>query len=1403
MSGDCSLVGLILLTQYLEPISDRNTLVPRTVRTRSASPRTYPTFNKSLLSTSTRLNGRLQLQCDIRGSPKPSTIWFRNGSRIEHSSRIKRSFVSDRAVLTISDVKFSDAGEYSCEAKNLLGTTRSSCKVAVLDVDDPSTKDRDPPKFLQLLPTESIVMEGHSYELQTRLKGSPPYIISWFKDGHEIFDSDYYRHIVYEDGGVALRFLNVYPLDAGDYTCLVKNEFGEARCRGLFVVQDYKSASSNWMLSFLKTPVPVFVEKGETACFCARIQSERSVEIDWTINGKSAREDYRYKVERDGSTSILRIPHASHLDCGEIRVTASISRGPSISSSAQLRLKPSFPAASKLRANLMRLLEPCKSRSLPKLKACSRQKLNGLYSTPNLLRISSERHLGHNNRNQRSSSSTSRLSPSKKRESSIENVDTKSRKRQLKSPPKPLEIRIEPVEKVHNENLVRVKRSAEVEVERKGMMDDGGFEKRKKEIPALVIRQPEDVVTLRGATVTLEAIYQGSPEPSVKWMRAGRELVADKKIKIESKAGVSRLTLYKITADQAGKYAVSVENALGSDCRFASVAVEGPPDAPVDPPVVLSCPRRAGSKTGEDGCGCLVTWCSPPYDGGCALSGYTVEQRRCGESSWLIVAENCHSLSHELPSKLLKPGNSYVFRVRAVNPHGPSEPSPESRPFRLAIIVDMGDAEDKLKYEERQASMESENGELDSLDKIVTPEDGQLFKERYILHEELGKGRYGVVRRVVEKKSAKSYAAKFVRTIKLSDRQQVQEEIKIMNMLRHPKLLRLAAAFESQKEIVMVTEYISGGELFERVVADDFTLTEKDSILFMRQICEGVRYMHENNVVHLDLKPENIMCHTRTSHRIKLIDFGLAQILNPNKPVRVLFGTPEFIPPEIISYEPIGTESDMWSVGVICYVLLTGLSPFMGDNDAETFANIVRADYDFEDEAFDAISADAKDFISNLLQKKKELRMSAKQCLGHSWLAQHTENMSRVALSTDKLKKFIVRRKWQKTGNALRALGRMAMLSANRRSPSISSTSSHSLSESSRSDSLDSEHLEDSLRLGSSFERSISHESKSENGEEITSFPSHRVIDDILEEEVESSSKERTTGESEKDICEVSVIDNNANAVGIVRAVEVRVDEEDVDGDTDDDNNGNGNREDFEYSFGRDSSRVSTVEEPGGSSKVDYQKKNEDVIRRNNTEANAVVDDLVVDYSRELENSNKPVGIISSKSRDSGGVKHRDQNSKTTHKNNVTFAIDEPSREKSTSNGRVGRQGLNEIETYKPEYSTSSKDELQGFERDLTRRSYHRFNPTLGGATSIEESRIDGSSTSRGKYTLTGNVSRTARLFENLDTTQTSDSHQQNINQGITGAYKDSSPSSTSSASSASVKARTERIQRAFAFWNK
>lgn len=528
---------------------------------------------------------------------------------------------------------------------------------------------------------------------------------------------------------------------------------------------------------------------------------------------------------------------------------------------------------------------------------------------------------------------------------------------------------------------------------------DAGTEQ--PDIPAYITRGPEDCTVLVGGTVALDIQFGGYPQPDVKWMRAGRAITECDTIEIHTGDGHSRLLLTEITADQSGKYTVEVTNSYNMDMAAASVAVEGVPDPPGGKPSVSKGPDRVA-----------IAWCGPPYDGGCMVTGFILEMQH-NDDEWREIASVVDSLAYTV--KNLSYGSKYQFRVRAENVHGLSEPSQPS---------------DEIIHEKPCENVKS-------VDIHIRP--GGEFRSRFDILEELGKGRFGIVHKVVDRDSGQTCAAKIIKCIKAKDRTKVQEEISLMQALKHPKLLQLAAAFESAREIVMVMEYITGGELFERVVADDFTLTEKDCVLFMRQICEGVEYMHQKSIVHLDLKPENIMCHTRTSHQIKIIDFGLAQKLAPNTPVRVLFGTPEFIPPEIINYEPIGFQSDMWSVGVICYVLLSGLSPFMGDSDVDTFANITRADYDFDDEAFDSVTVEAKDFISSLLIHRKESRLTASACMQAPWLAQENDNLSCVTICTDKLKKFIIRRKWQKTGNAIRALGRMATLSANSRRNSSTS----------------------------------------------------------------------------------------------------------------------------------------------------------------------------------------------------------------------------------------------------------------------------------------------------------------------------------------------------------------------------
>ncbi|XP_076873388.1 myosin light chain kinase family member 4 isoform X2 [Brachyhypopomus gauderio] len=272
--------------------------------------------------------------------------------------------------------------------------------------------------------------------------------------------------------------------------------------------------------------------------------------------------------------------------------------------------------------------------------------------------------------------------------------------------------------------------------------------------------------------------------------------------------------------------------------------------------------------------------------------------------------------------------------------------------------------------------------------RMVTAKTHHVSAQYTINREEvLGGGRFGMVHKCVEKSSGLTLAAKIIKVRGQKEKDVVRSEIEVMNQLNHANLIQLYAAYESRFDITLVMEYVEGGELFDRIIDENYKLTELDTVLFIRQITEGLQYMHNMYILHLDLKPENILCVSRETNKIKIIDFGLARRYKPREKLRVNFGTPEFLAPEVINYEFVSFPTDMWSLGVITYMLLSGLSPFLGDDDNETLNNILACQWTFEGTEFSDISDEAKDFIQCLLVKSKSWRMSASQSLKHPWLS--------------------------------------------------------------------------------------------------------------------------------------------------------------------------------------------------------------------------------------------------------------------------------------------------------------------------------------------------------------------------------------------------------------------------------
>lgn len=265
--------------------------------------------------------------------------------------------------------------------------------------------------------------------------------------------------------------------------------------------------------------------------------------------------------------------------------------------------------------------------------------------------------------------------------------------------------------------------------------------------------------------------------------------------------------------------------------------------------------------------------------------------------------------------------------------------------------------------------------------------------EHYEMGEELGSGQFAIVRKCRERSTGNEYAGKFIKKRRLSSsrrgvsREEIEREVNILREIQHPNIITLHDIFENKTDVILILELVSGGELFD-FLAEKESLTEEEATQFLKQILDGVHYLHSKSIAHFDLKPENIMLLDKNvpSPRIKLIDFGIAHQITAGNEFKNIFGTPEFVAPEIVNYEPLGLEADMWSIGVITYILLSGASPFLGETKQETLTNISAVNYDFDEEYFVHTSELAKDFIRRLLVKDPKKRMTIEDSLQHPWI---------------------------------------------------------------------------------------------------------------------------------------------------------------------------------------------------------------------------------------------------------------------------------------------------------------------------------------------------------------------------------------------------------------------------------
>ncbi|XP_076374400.1 calcium/calmodulin-dependent protein kinase II isoform X34 [Megalopta genalis] len=299
---------------------------------------------------------------------------------------------------------------------------------------------------------------------------------------------------------------------------------------------------------------------------------------------------------------------------------------------------------------------------------------------------------------------------------------------------------------------------------------------------------------------------------------------------------------------------------------------------------------------------------------------------------------------------------------------------------------------------------------------MATPTACTRFSDNYDLKEELGKGAFSVVRRCVQKSTGHEFAAKIINTKKLTARdfQKLEREARICRKLQHQNIVRLHDSIQEENCHYLVFDLVTGGELFEDIVAREF-YSEADASHCIQQILESVHHCHHNGVVHRDLKPENLLLASKAKGAaVKLADFGLAIEVQGDAQAWFGFaGTPGYLSPEVLKKEPYGKPVDIWACGVILYILLVGYPPFWDEDQHRLYAQIKAGSYDYPSPEWDTVTPEAKNLINQMLTVNPSKRITASEALKHPWICQRERVASVVHRqeTVECLKKFNARRK--------------------------------------------------------------------------------------------------------------------------------------------------------------------------------------------------------------------------------------------------------------------------------------------------------------------------------------------------------------------------------------------------------
>ncbi|XP_045774450.1 obscurin isoform X4 [Maniola jurtina] len=953
----------------------------------SSSPQERPQFIHGLREVSGEEGQPLTVTAPFTANPVPQVSWTKDGQPLSPNERILLTCDGKRVGLEINPLELSDAGVYGVKLVNPLGEDSTEGKINVRKV-------FQPPRFTQKF-TDLQQLPTFDAKFPARVTGIPAPEITWYKDNVLLKPSDKYS--IKRDGDACCLYVrDLVQEDAGQYKCVAKNKEGEDSCEAVLEVVDKIGRKQKVEPpTFLKKIGDAEVFRGLSAKFTACATGTPEPDVEWFRNDEKIFPSDRIRIEQE-TTGLLRltIGGVTPEDVGTYRCRIFNPHGEE-SCTAQL---------------VYDTLEPQKDKKpiSEQYSDFDKMKRTGvpmpLTDKPIISRMA-DRHLTLSWRP--SIPHQPRFPVTYQVEMcEVPDGDWFTARTGLRSCV--CDIRnLEPFRdykfRVRVENKYGVSDPSPFAITHRAKLEPDppkfipylqpGIDFRPEtspyfpkdfdierpphdgyaQAPKFLLQEYDSQYGVKGHNVNLFWFVYGYPKPKMEY------LFNDEPIEIGgrydwsyTRNGQATLFINKMLERDVGWYEAIATNEHGQARQRVRLELAEYPAFIRRPEETVVLQRRTARIEAR------VT--GVPYPD---IKWYKDWQPIAASSriKMQFIAPDTHILV--ITDAILK--DEGLYSVSARNVAGSVSSSA------------------MLHVEESEHEYSARIREYPPRIKPST----KPFGDYYDLGDELGRGVQGVVYHAAERQSGRNYAAKIMHGHS-ELKPFMKNELDIMNLLNDRHLIRLYDAYEHDHTLALVTELAAGGELVRDRLLRSQGYTEREVAGYIRQLLRGLKHMHDNSVAHLGLTIGELLLSHAGSDELKICDFGLSRRIQLNKHAALDYGMPEFVAPEVANGEGVAFGADMWSVGIITYILLSGYSPFRCRNDRETLTKIREGKWEWHDEEWwSRFSKESRDFISKLLVINWHDRMDVNTALSHPWLSCADKiYKDEYTITTDRLRNY-------------------------------------------------------------------------------------------------------------------------------------------------------------------------------------------------------------------------------------------------------------------------------------------------------------------------------------------------------------------------------------------------------------